>query len=93
MTERTITAENSRPRQVTPPWPSQPRTTVLVQFPDNRIFEAPIGTLLETFIRTAYNEDPVPIVAGLINCKLYEDRAKRRNDPHRLAEALNNAKR
>ena len=28
-----------------------------------------------------------------INCKLYEDRAKRRNDPHRLAEALNNAKR
>jgi hypothetical protein len=28
-----------------------------------------------------------------INCKLYEDSARRRNDPHRLAEALKNAKR
>jgi len=73
MTERTITEKDTAtPRQVTLPWPSQPRTTVLVQFPDNRIFEAPIGTTLESFIRAAYNEDPVPIVAALINCKLYE---------------------
>ncbi len=28
-----------------------------------------------------------------INCKVYEDRAKRRNDPHKLAEALKGATR
>ncbi len=55
-------------------WPRQShgRKTVLVQFQDGRIFEAPVGTSLETFIRAAYNDDPVPIVAALINCKLYE---------------------
>ncbi len=28
-----------------------------------------------------------------LNCKVYEDRAKRRNDPHKLAEALKGATR
>ena len=54
------------------PRASKPRKTVLVQFNDGRIFEAPVGTLLESFIQAAYNDDPVPIVAALINCKLYE---------------------
>ncbi len=54
------------------PRPSHGRKTVLVHLQDGRIFEAPVGTSLETFIRAAYNDDPVPIVAALINCKLYE---------------------
>jgi len=54
------------------PRPSKPRKTVLVEFDDGRIFEAPAGTPLESFIQAAYNDDPVPIVAALINCKLYE---------------------
>ncbi len=54
------------------PQPSEPRKTVLARFNDGRIFEAPVGTPLESFIRAAYNDSPVPIVAGLINCKLHE---------------------
>jgi uridine kinase len=45
---------------------------VLVEFKDGRIFEAPVGTTLESFIEAAYNDDPVPIVAAVSNCKLYE---------------------
>ena len=59
-------------RQVALPRPSKSRTTVLVQFHDGRIFEAPVGTTLEAFIRAAYDDDPVLIVAAMINCKLYE---------------------
>jgi len=64
--------ENQGVRQVALPQPSKPRKTALVHFDDGRIFEAPIGTPLELFIKAAYNDDPIPIVAGLINCKLRE---------------------
>jgi uridine kinase len=54
------------------PRPSGPRETVLVHFSDDRILEAPIGTPLSTFIEAAYNDDPVPTVAALVNGKLRE---------------------
>jgi uridine kinase len=59
-------------RQVASPRPSECRKTALVQFPDGRIFEAAVGTPLESFVRAAYNDDPVPTVAAMINSKLYE---------------------
>nr|MBC7245121.1 nucleoside kinase [Chloroflexota bacterium] len=49
------------------PRPARPRETVQVRFPDGRIFEAPVGTSLESFIRAAYNEDSVPIVAAVVD--------------------------
>jgi len=68
--------QDPRPIDRTPealwPRPSQPRATVLVHFEDGRIFEAPVGTTLEAFVRAAYNDDPVTVVAGVINCKLQE---------------------
>ncbi|MBC7233340.1 MAG: nucleoside kinase [Chloroflexi bacterium] len=57
------------------PWPrpAQPRETVQVRFADGRIFEAPVGTTLEAFVRAAYRESAVPIVAALVDrCKLCE---------------------
>lgn len=54
------------------PWPSHPRETALVRFPDGRIFEGPVGTRLEAFVHAAYNDDPVTIVACRINYKLTE---------------------
>ena len=59
-------------KQIALPRPSKARDTVLVRFKDGRIFEAPLGTPLESFIRAAYNDTPVPIVGALMNCKLYE---------------------
>ncbi len=58
--------------QVEWPRPSKPRKTALVQFEDGRSFEAPVGTTLESFVEAAYNDDPVPVVAALINNKLRE---------------------
>jgi len=57
------------------PWPrpAQPRETVQVRFADGRIFEAPVGTTLEAFVRAAYRESAVPVVAALVDrCKLCE---------------------
>ena len=54
------------------PRPSKPRKTALVKFDDGRVFEAPVGTPLRAYVHAAYNDDPVPIVAALINCKLHE---------------------
>lgn len=52
--------------------PASPRSNVQVRFPDGRVFEGPIGTLLETFIQAA---EPAPgqrAVAALLNGKLRE---------------------
>ena len=43
-----------------------------MRFNDGRIFEAPLGTPLECYVRAAYNDSPIPIVAALSNFKLYE---------------------
>jgi len=54
------------------PRPAEPRATVLVHFSDGRIFEAAVGTSLESFVHEAFNDDPVPVVAALVDCKLQE---------------------
>jgi uridine kinase len=53
--------------------PGQPRTTAQVRFADGRIFEAPVGTPLEAYLRAA--TDPSwssPVVAAVINNELRE---------------------
>ncbi len=54
--------------------PGRPRTTAQVWLDDGRIYEAPVGTPLEAYIRAADGETPyaVPIVAALIDDALRE---------------------
>ncbi|HET91094.1 MAG TPA: nucleoside kinase [Chloroflexi bacterium] len=49
-----------------------PRSTAQARFPDTRVFEAPIGTPLEQYIKAAMNEGPVPVIAALVNGDLRE---------------------
>ncbi len=51
---------------------AQPRETAQIQLPDGRIFEAPIGTTLETYFKAIPLEVPAPIVAAHINGELRE---------------------
>ncbi|RMF28233.1 MAG: hypothetical protein D6759_16215, partial [Chloroflexi bacterium] len=53
-------------------WPAEPRQTAQVRFADGRVFEAPVGTQLEAYIRAAYPNPPVPIIAAIINRELRE---------------------
>lgn len=52
--------------------PTEPRQTAQVRFSDGRIYEAPVGTTLETYIRAIDFDLPVPIVAAHINGELRE---------------------
>ena len=52
--------------------PAKPRQTAQVHLPDGRIYEAPVGIPLETYIRTIDFELPAPIVAAHINGELRE---------------------
>ncbi len=52
--------------------PGQPRRTAQVRFPDGRIFEAPVGTPLEAYVRAAYPDPEVPIVAAVLDGQLRE---------------------
>ncbi len=51
---------------------SAPRETAQVWFDDGRVFEGPIGTPLEDFIRAAGSDPRVPTVAALIDNELRE---------------------
>ena len=51
---------------------ASPRPNVQVRFPDNRVFQAPIGTLLDNFIRAAEFPPDKRAVAALVNGKLRE---------------------
>ncbi len=53
-------------------WTSAPRKTAQIHFPDGRIFEAPVGTQLEHYFRSALGESPVPFIAALVNGDLRE---------------------
>lgn len=53
-------------------WTSAPRKTAQVHLPDGRTFEAPVGTPLEHYFRSALGEGPVPFVAALVNGDLRE---------------------
>jgi uridine kinase len=52
--------------------PAQPRDTAQVWFDDGRVFEGPIGTPLEEFIRVAGSDPKAPTVAALIDNELRE---------------------
>lgn len=52
--------------------PAEPRQTVQVRFADSRIYEAPVGTTLETYIKEIDFDLPAPIVAAEINGELRE---------------------
>jgi hypothetical protein len=47
--------------------PAQPRTTVHVTLPDNRTFEGPVGTTVETFLKVAFPNPKTPLIASLVN--------------------------
>jgi uridine kinase len=53
-------------------FPAEPRETAQVWFEDGRVFEGPIGTPLESFVRTAGVDPRVPTVAALIDNELRE---------------------
>jgi uridine kinase len=52
--------------------PSTPRTDVRATFPDGRVFEAPLGTMLGQFVEAAYPRERVPIVAAIHDERLRE---------------------
>jgi len=52
--------------------PAPPRTTVHVTLPDNRTFEGPVGTTIETFLRIAFPDPKAPLIAALVNGHLRE---------------------
>jgi uridine kinase len=52
--------------------PAEPRRSAQVHFADGRIFEAPVGTTLETYIEEIDFDLPAPIVAAHINGELRE---------------------
>jgi uridine kinase len=52
--------------------PAEPRQTVQVHFADGRIYAAPVGTRLETYIKAIDFDLPAPIVAAHINGELRE---------------------
>jgi len=52
--------------------PTTLRQTVQVQFADGQVFEGPVGTPLEAFIRAAFPEEALSIMAALVNDKLSE---------------------
>ncbi len=51
---------------------AQPRDTVQVWFDDGRVFEGPVGTPLEEFVRAAGSDPTAPTVAALIDNELRE---------------------
>jgi uridine kinase len=52
--------------------PAEPRDTAQVWFDDGRVFEGPVGTPLEEFIKVAGSDPEVPTVAALIDNELRE---------------------
>ena len=52
--------------------PAQPRQTAQVQIADGRMYEAPVGTTLETYVNSIDFDLPAPIVAANINGELRE---------------------
>ncbi len=52
--------------------PATPRESVQITLPDGRVFEGPRGTPLEAFMRAAYPQPKIPIVAALVDGRLRE---------------------
>jgi len=52
--------------------PALPRQTAQIHLPDGRIFEAPVGTTLETYFKAIDFDLPAPIIAAHVNHELRE---------------------
>jgi uridine kinase len=52
--------------------PAEPRTTAQIRLEDGREFEAPVGTALEGYMRQAFRDAPVPVVAAIVDGNLRE---------------------
>jgi uridine kinase len=52
--------------------PTRPRDKVQVRFNHSQVYEAPVGTPLEAFIKAIGLHEPVPVVAALVNDRLRE---------------------
>lgn len=73
MPQEAGTAESRMPSPPSPSiHPAEPRDTAQVWFDDGRVFEGPVGTRLEEFIRAAGSDPNVPTVAALIDNELRE---------------------
>jgi len=48
------------------------RETAQVRLADGRIFDAPVGTPLEQYLKVALGESPVPVIAALVDGELRE---------------------
>ncbi len=68
--------------------PSTSRTDVKATFPDGRVFEGPLGTTLEQFIRAAYPDAPAPIAAALQDGRLRELSAELTRDAELVPIAI-----
>jgi uridine kinase len=64
--------ENPMNSDTTFVWTSAPRKTAQISFPDGHIFEAPVGTPLESYFHAALGDAPVPFIAALVNGELRE---------------------
>jgi uridine kinase len=53
-------------------WTAAPRDTAQARFPDGRTLEAPIGTRLEEYFKTALGDPEDPFIAALVNGELRE---------------------
>jgi uridine kinase len=53
-------------------WSAAPRETAQVHLADGRTLEGPLGTPLTAFIKAAYPDPQIPIVAALVNGELEE---------------------
>jgi len=51
---------------------AQPRDTVQVTLPGDLTLEGPLGTTVETFLRAAFPDPPVPYIVALVDGKLRE---------------------
>jgi uridine kinase len=58
--------------QTPPIHTAEPRNTAQIWLDDGRVFEGPVGTPLEEFIRAAGSDPQAPTVAALINNELRE---------------------
>ncbi len=61
---------------------TEPRQTVQITLPDNRVFEGPKGATVETFLKAVYPEREVPLIAALVDGTLRELTYPLRRDCH-----------
>jgi len=59
-------------KPTSPVWRAEPRKTAQVRFPNGQTFEAPAGTPLEQYVKTALGDKLVPVIAALVNGDLRE---------------------